>query len=471
VVNYLHAGHFCNPSLALVFPISGHEVFSGYPPGYQVALLAWMKIFGPSVVSAMALHLALFAVSALTVVLILRKFFPAAINYAPAVLLFFGFTFGDRPEDLAYVFGLGMLGLLLCQATQRNLPFQGFIITGLLLAALFTSPIVGSYYFGVGFLFVAAVWWKQRKIQVFLPFIIAALLFLLAVVLVQQFQPRWWAGFMESAQQQSVMKTGFHLPSAIDLFKLIRTAPVFLLGLVFAPFVWAHWRELKAAHENWLLLVTAIFVVGWGLLIASVTLLAPNYVSFVTFTQIFLAAGMLVFAGKIFPAREGMLRVAMLLCVLLVSVRAIGMTTWGVACTAKNSYGETQRTLRAEFEPFKQSDAPVFVSSAFLYSAAEVGVKNPVHCDWFYDHAHWTNGAMRSAICLIKPSKLALTQFDYYRSFQPLLEELKRSPEIVEVTVRDFAKVKTPDSIPSLQRVVQHISWAPVMVDLEWKGQ
>jgi len=48
VVNFLLNGHYCNPSLAVVFPISGKEIYSTYPPVYQGALLVWMKLFGTS---------------------------------------------------------------------------------------------------------------------------------------------------------------------------------------------------------------------------------------------------------------------------------------------------------------------------------------------------------------------------------------------------------------------------------------
>ena len=70
----------------------------------------------------------------------------------------------------------------------------------------------------------------------------------------------------------------------------------------------------------------------------------------------------------------------------------------------------------------------------------------------------------------LKPVKLVLTQFDYYRSFLPVLEQLRGKSDLVKITVRDQAAVRTPDSIPSFQRVVQHISWAPVVVDLDWQN-
>ena len=477
VVNYLHTGHYCNPSLAIIFPISGREVYSTYPPGYQGVLLVWMEIFGTSVISAMGLHLALFAVAAWLTLAIVRKFFPAATGYALAALLLFGFTFGDRPEDLAYVFGLGSLWLGLRQISRVNVTAtDAAAITLLLLLMLYTSVIVGAYFFGVGFLaVVAALWWGRRRLVLLIPFVVSAVLFAIITMLIAKTEPRWWAGFMESARQQSVMSVGFHAPNLMALIKLARTAPVFLLTLPLLPLVIARRREIFSGTVTlddgkgaWMFLVAGIFVMGWVLLVADVTLLAADYVGYVMFTQIILAAGMLVLAPKLFPGRERLLRTLMLGCVLLVSIRGIGMTTWGAACAWKNSYWQTHETLRAELEPFVKSDAPVLVSSAFLYSAAEFGVKNPVHCDWYFDHANWTNNAEIIALIRLKPAKLALTQFDYYRSFAPVLDKLRGQPELAGLRIRNLSGVRTPDSIPSMQRVVQHISWAPVIVDLDW---
>ena len=477
VVNYLHTGHYCNPSMALVFPITGREVFSNYPPGYQGVLLVWMKIFGTTVVSAMVLHLVLFAIAASVTLAIVQKFFPAAGGYALATLLFFGFTFGDRPEDLAYVLGLGSLWLGLRQISRvKAVATDATVITLLLVLMLYTSPIVGAYFFGIGFLTSMMAWWGRRRMILLVPFFAAAGLFVMITFMIARTEPRWWAGFMESSRQQSVMSVGFHAPRLLDLIKLARTAPVFLVGLLLLPLVVARRKEIFSgwAMEDsgkvaWLPLVAAIFIGGWGLLVVDMTLLAANYVGYVLYTQVILAAGMLALAPKLLPKREGMLRVLLLGCVLLISVRAVGMTTWGAACAWKNSYGSTHETLRTELAPYAKSDALVLVSSAFLYSAAEFGVKNAVNSDWYFDHATWTNDADLIALVRLRPQKLALTQFDYYRSFAALLERLRDRPEIADIRVCDFAGVRTPDSIPSLQRVVQHISWAPVMVDLEWR--
>ena len=145
------------------------------------------------------------------------------------------------------------------------------------------------------------------------------------------------------------------------------------------------------------------------------------------------------------------------------------MTTWGVACAWKNSYWHTQEELRTELAPFEKSDAPVVVSSAFLYSASELCVRHPIHADWFYDRVLTAPDADFQGMIALRPTKLVLVQFDYYRGFIGLLNELRQHPELVSVQVRNLSELRVPDSIPSLQRVIQHISWAPVIVDLAWK--
>ena len=467
VVNWLRHGHYFIPAAADLFPISGSQVFSAYPPGYQAAVLVWMTVFGTSVISSMALHLALFAASGFLALAMVKKFFPPAANYAVVALLFLGMTFGDRPEDLAHVFGLGSLLLVVRHIAGNGGWKPAAAVALLLVVALFTSPVSAAYYFGIGFTTAAAAWLAHRRNIVFAPFIAAAAMFAAITFAITRLEPLWWQGFMETARQQSVVTTGFHLPHGLEIIKLVRNAPVFLLALAFVPVALARRKQL--AGEPWLLLTAGIFVVGWALLVASVTLLAPNYVGYALFSQIILAAGLLALGEKLFPGKFRWLTVLILGCAALVSVRAVGMTTWGAACAWKNSHGRTQATLRAELAPFARTNLPVLVSSAYLYSAAELGVQRPVYADWYFDHAAWTNDAEVNALIRLKPAKLVLTQFDYYRSFVPVLERLRQLPGLVELTVRDQAAVRTPDSIPSLQRVVQHISWAPVIVDLDWK--
>ena len=44
VVHLLNQGGYFNPSITLARPISGSEIFSAYPPLYQLVLLAWMSV-------------------------------------------------------------------------------------------------------------------------------------------------------------------------------------------------------------------------------------------------------------------------------------------------------------------------------------------------------------------------------------------------------------------------------------------
>jgi hypothetical protein len=474
VVNFLHTGRYCNPSLAVTFPIAGTEIYAMYPPLYQGALLVWMKLFGTSVISAMTLHLALFAVSGLLTLAIIRRFFPASAGYAVVVPLFLGFTFDDRPESLAFVFGMGTLWLVARQISGDR--FRVGTAAGLVLAlllGLYTSVIVGAYFFGTGFLACAAACWWRRKIHWFAPFILAAVLFAVIAFSLAKLEPRWWAGFMENARQTTTVTNGLHVPYGKDIVKLIRIVPVFLLALAMLPQVITRRKEIFSGESAWLALVAGIFAMGWVLLVLSVALLASYYVTYAIFTQIILGAGLLALAQKYFPERERFLQWMLLGCVLLISIRAIGMTTWGAACAWKNSYQNTQAVLRTELEPFVTSDKPVLVSAPFLYCAAEMGVKHPIDCTWYFDHANWTNNAQIAALIRLQPSKLVLDQFNYYRSFtgvdQPVLDQLRQHPELVEIHVRNLAAGPVPDAIPSLQRVVQHISWAPVIVDLDWK--
>ena len=493
VVNFLRGGAYCNPSFALLFPISGTQVYAGYPPLYELALLLWMQAFGTSLVSAMTLHLTLFAISAYLVLALIHRFFPAAADSALVALLLFGFTFGDRPESLAYVFGLGALWLVARQissvlgpneppaqpggpaptATPARTRGDHCLATALalvltLLLGLYTSVIVGAYFFGTGFLAccVACVW--RPSLRWFAPFIGAAVLFAGITGLIVWREPLWWAGFMESARQQSVTTSGFRMPPPVDLIKLARTAPVFLVGLGLLPLLFRRRNALLAQPSAWLALVAGAFGMGWMLLGLAVTLLAPTYVSYTGFCQILLAAGILALVRKLWPQRERWLRTTLAVCVLVVSVRALGMTTWGVACAWKNSYASTQAVLDTELKPFISSREPVLLSSAYLYRAAALGVKNPVHCDWYFDHAHWTNHAQMAGLIRCQPPKLVLTQFDYYRGFEVVLDQLRQQPGLVDVQVRNLAAVRPPDAIPAFQRVVQHISWAPVIVDLRW---
>ncbi|MGC9944089.1 MAG: hypothetical protein ABSE48_19855 [Verrucomicrobiota bacterium] len=467
MANWLKHGLYVNPCIEVGYPISSGKVFSIYPPVYQVALLAWMPVFGASAFSIMAMHLVMFGIDAWLALVILKHFFPAETNYAWAALLLFGITFNDRPEDLAHIFGLSSLWLVNRQiaGTRHDARVAGATFLALLFT-LYTSLVVGAVYFGAGFFASAMAWWFQRKKFLVLPFFLAAASFVAILFWVIEVHPLWWQGFLENGEKQSVVG-GFHAPRALDLVKLVRTVPVFLAATATLPWVWARRRQLTA--EPWLLVAAGCFVMGVITLCLAMTFVSPNYVGYAVYLEIIVAAGLLALVDRISPNARRLPQILILGCVLLVGVRAVGMTTWGAACAWNNSYWQTRKELRVELAPFVNSDAPVVISSAYLYSSLAFGVKHPIHADWYFDRGVNARDQDFQGMKKLRPPKLVLTQFDYYRGFGDVLNKLRQHPELVAVTVRDETKVRTPDSIPSMQRILQNISWAPIIVDLDWK--
>ena len=467
VVNCLLNGHYINPAAAEVMQISGRQVYSAYPPFYQAVLCVWMMVFGTSALAAMWLHLILFAVSGCLVLAIIKQLFPPLSGFAPALVFFFGMTFMDRPDDLGHTLGLLSLWLVTRLISGQGSWPTSVALAAALFSALYSSVMVGAVYFGMGFLAVTVTWWFQRRPAMFVPFVAAAGLFVAVTSAIALLSPLWWQGFLENSAQTPIRTLGIRAPHLMDILKLIRTAPLFLLAAALLPFVLSRYRRLT--FEPWLALLAGVFLMGLVTLVATMTVISPDYTTYLLFVQVILAVGLLVLVEKLQPGFQRSLRLALLACALLISIRAIGMTTWGAACAWKNSYGRTQSTLRAELAPFNQTNLPVIISSPYLYQAFNVGTRRPIHFDWYYNHATAAAQSDLAKLTALRPPKLVLTQFDYYRSVASLLDRLRQQPELVTVRVRDFAAVRPPDSIPSLQRVVQHISWAPVIVDLDWK--
>lgn len=467
IANWLKTGQYINPCIEVGYPISSAKIFSIYPPVYQGALLVWMPLFGAGVVSMITMHLVMFGIAAWLALVILKQFFPGETNYVWVAWLLLGVTFNDRPEDLAHIFGLCSLWLVSRQiaGTRHDARVAGATVLALLFA-LYTSVIVGAVYFGAGLIACTAAWWSQRKNILLLPYVLTPVLFTAIVMWVVNIHPLWWQGFLENGKKQSVVG-GFRVPRELDLVKLVRTVPVFPVTLAALPWVWMRRKQMTA--EPWLLVVAGSFAMSLVTLCLAMTFVSPNYVSYTLYLEMIVAAGLLVLVDRLAPRVKWLPRILVLACVLLVSTRAIGMTIWGGVCAWNNSYWQTRKELRVELEPFVNSDAPVVISSAYLYSALEFGVRHPIHSDWYYDRGMNGPDLDLQGMIKLRPPKLVLTQFDYYRGFTDIIGKLRHHPELVTVTLRDETAVRTPDSIPSMQRVVQHISWAPMIVDLDWK--
>lgn len=143
VIHWLLHGGYYNPSIALMFPTSGSEVFSAYPPGYQLLLAGWMSLFGPTVQASLWLHGTLFTVYGLLILFVLVRegVPPAAANWAGAFLLVL--TFHDRPDSFSHVLGLAGLIVWTRPTGGRVARWGG---AALIAATLLTSIHIGAMY-------------------------------------------------------------------------------------------------------------------------------------------------------------------------------------------------------------------------------------------------------------------------------------------------------------------------------------
>jgi hypothetical protein len=205
------------------------------------------------------------------------------------------------------------------------------------------------------------------------------------------------------------------------------------------------------------------------LIAASLLVFTPNTIHVANYFQpiivgTFLGAGFLssecVKLGRPIPAMFVALS-------LVTGVRALGMGTWGVLCARDVGYANALTRLNSELDQ-THSGQTVIVSAAYLYETAKRTNLFWVHSDWPAvprAEAGWE----AQAILKLKPAKIIVTQFDYYRRYAQVFGDLNRSAELAAVQVSDTARVPPPDAFPKWQRVIQHVSWAPVIVDLKWR--
>jgi len=476
VVNYLLNGRYANPSLALVLPISGTEVFSAYPPLYQCALFFWMSAFGTAAMSAMVFHLVLFGLYLLLLLAILRRLgVPAwCINVAGVFLLIL--TFHDRPDSLAHV--LGMLAVYAWVRSSRFLAVREntapaswrWLTAGSVVLCLCTSLQIGLVYFFLLWVGVSAGTVLRGEPFPLAPMAVVTLVPAALVALVFFGFPHLWAGFLEHARLTPSF-TGLRVPTVGDLLKIGRTVPGVLAAALLLLWSVATGKRFfpDTAGRYWIVAAVGALA-AVGVVAACLFFWAANMVSIAAYLQPLLVGCFLAGMGAVVTERSRVQRLAALFLALaaLGSIRAVGMTTWGVACAADVSRAAALARVRAELETVPRGSI-VAASSAFLYEAARHKEIVWIHSDWPGKTESGQPAPEWQALLALKPAKLILTQFDYYRHYDSALARLKAHPELVEFRVVNTARVPAPDSIRSLQRVVQHVSWAPVIVCFAWK--
>lgn len=463
VVNLLLHGQYCNPSLVHALPISGGEVFSAYPPLYQAVLLGWMSMFGTSALAAMWLHVFLLGVYFLIVLAIFRRLQVPALAVNFAGLFLFGITFHDRPDTLAHV-----LGVLAVWAQVRGGRWV-WLAAGMVVVAFCTSlQIGGIYLLWCGMLAFGNAWTGRNAF----PWTAgAALGVTLAglVALVKWGFPHLWAGFQEHVRITPSL-TSWRWPNLLELLKTVRTAPG--IFAVAALMVWAlarkrvSWLDITRSPLAGLAVsgtLAALAIMG-----ASLVKISPNTVHITNYLQP-IVVGAFLGAGVFVRVEEKFWRPVVGLFVLLslvTGVRAIGMTTWGVACARDVSQREALVRIRAEVDALP-SGSTVIASAAYLYDLASRTNLNLIHNDW--PAAPGGQDWESQAYAEHRPAKIILTQFDFHRRFGVTVEQMKAHPELISLQTTNLAGVRPPDAFPKLQRMVQHVSWAPVIVDLTWR--
>ncbi|MBE0544595.1 MAG: hypothetical protein IH623_24920 [Verrucomicrobia bacterium] len=515
VVNYLLHGEFINPSLAMVLPISSSEVFSAYPPLYHLVLLGWMSVFGTSALSAMWLHVMLFGVYALVLLGIFRELQVPAIGANLASLFLLSITFHDRPDSLAHV--LGMAAVYACvrgwRGAGRQLPITAPGVWSWTAAVCVVLTLASSLQIGAFYgLLIWLIWLGRRMLAgESLPLAAMAATVIIPVgliIFVKLACPQLWAGFLEHAQL-TPSATGLRLPQFVDVLKVVRTVPGVLA--VAGGLIWLGMRGRSFLHRSDAVTILLIAALATALAVIAASLFAvtANMVQIANYLQplvvgVFLTVlartthglrsrqreeaevkssdsgppphvggySLSPFPAAVFSSRPlgglpGGIVAGFLMLALLVSVRMVGMSTWGVACAADMSYAATMQRVREELDAIPAGSA-VVVSSAYLYDTARRDDLRWIHSDWPGETAGFQADWELNALVALKPARLIITQFDYYRRYHGVLAGLQRESGRVEIKLQNTAGVAPPDASRLMQKVVQHVSWAPVVVEFTW---
>ena len=478
VVNYLLKGGYFNPSLVMALPISSSEVFCAYPPLYQAVLLGWMTFFGTSALSAMVMHLVLFGMYMLILLAIFRRLQTPAwcVNIAGAFLLLI--TFHDRPDSLAYVLGMASVYAWICSRKmlggERYGAYSAFwtwMMVVFVILCLATSLQIGAIYFFWMWVGMVATTLLGKEKFPLVPMLVMSFVPVALIVFVKLAFPHLWTGFMEHARQAPSL-TGLRHIYFDEFLKVGRTVPGIILVAVLLPWLWLTQRpesDTPVAVRHELVLIPALLT-GFAVIAACLVLLVANAVVIANYLQPLIVASYLTLCGVIFAGHRRLRNQINLFWIALLvgSIRAVGMSTWGLACAADVSYSSAIHRVSDELGN-RPAGYKAVISSAYLYEAVRHKKVTGIHSDWMQKAKGGVFATDLEAFEALKPDGLILTQFDYYRKYKQILESAKSDPSLAGMHIENLAKTPAPDSIPLLHRVVQHISWAPVVVELSWR--
>jgi hypothetical protein len=475
IVHHLLYGGYFNPSIALFLPISGTEVFCAYPPLYQLPLLVWMSCFGTSALSAMTLHLVLFGCYELALWRVLKLLqIPAnSINLAGLFLLAIN-SYTDRPDSLAHV--LGMLAVYCCVRAYvcekgKTTKFTGNVwlwLMALLVVLTFcTSLQIGGAYFAWLWLATIGSWLVWRGKFPIGPLAAMSLVPVTLVALVKYGFPHLWAGFNEHVAGTPAL-TGLRIPKWNDLLIVFTATPAVWVASATAIFAMKIKRPVFDCKLDEIILASGLLSILAVLGAALVALSAYLALTVAVYVQPLIVACAITFFRRHFSVNPHMMRWLLLATVGMASIRAVGITTLGVAHSLTDmNYFQAIQAVRSELDKTPPA-AKVVVSGEFLYEASQHRDIEIFHRDWLMKQESGNEMSSSGTLIAWKPAKLILTQYDYNIS-GPVLAELKMSPELAGLEVINHAHWPVPESSPLLLKMLQRVSWAPVVVELHWK--
>jgi hypothetical protein len=342
-------------------------------------------------------------------------------------------------------------------------------MAGFAVLSLATGLQIGALYTLLLWIGMLATSLLGRDQFAYAPMLAMTILPVALVALVAFGFPRIWAGFLEHARQTPSL-TGWRMPRVDEALKIVRNAPG-ILGAA-ALLIWLHGNETRreVGGRRFVLVALTVTLAALVIIVASLFVLTANSVLFVGPIQpLAVGAGLALVATRSPSARRPRACVALFLALAaLGSIRAVGLTTWGAVCAAKDSYPAALRCVRSELAACPRGSTAV-LSSAYLYEAARRSEIRWVHSDWMAPAGRDPTLSDWEGLTTLKPARIILTQLDYYRRYEPLLARLRSRPDLAALTVVNTARVPAPDSIRPLQKVLQHVSWAPVVVTIAWR--
>ncbi len=345
VVNLLLHGGYQNPTIIGAFPTSATNFFSAYPPLYQAPLLAWMSVFGTSAFGAMALHLTLFGLYMFVLFAIFRRLRTPGWCVAIAGAFLLVPTFHDRPDSFAHLLGILAIYAWLRSrrlfANETDVPHAGrwtWLMSVLVVMSLFTGLQIGAMYLLCILAGTVTSCIAGRERLPYAPLLTMVLAPVVLMALIHTAFPVAWRGFMENVRQTPSF-TGLRLSQVPELLKAGRVAPGVLLAAALLPWAWFKQQRDFESPIGWrheMVLMPALLA-ALTLVIACLTMLTANTVGAVGYLQPVIVAAYLTVCAELFGGQKAcrVQAACFLLAMLLGSVRAVGMSTWGVACARK----------------------------------------------------------------------------------------------------------------------------------------